>query len=71
MGVSHGIFNVNFRSSILRRQLALTTSNRECGQNLKATLLEWEWPNSSSRITDTETDEQLSPIPPEWIILTG
>jgi hypothetical protein len=69
MGVSHGIFDVIFRSSLLRRQLPLRSLGRHYGQTLKITLVEWEWPGSVGG--NAEISGQFMPSPPEKMLRTG
>ncbi|KAH7323641.1 fungal-specific transcription factor domain-containing protein [Rhexocercosporidium sp. MPI-PUGE-AT-0058] len=69
IGVSHGIFDAIFRSSLLLRQLPLTEPNRIYALELRETVLNWRWDSPDWEVT--ENDSENSSSPPEAMIKTG
>ncbi|PVH81661.1 hypothetical protein DL98DRAFT_165087 [Cadophora sp. DSE1049] len=69
IGVCHGLFDAIFQTSLLRRQLPLTASNRLYAQELEELVFNWQW--SSSQGDVTESSEENSPRPPEAMVRAG
>ena len=66
LGVSHRLFDIMFRTSLLRRRLPLIDSDRDKASRLKDELQDWHWSKTCDNSIATSDVE-----PPEGMLLTA